>query len=570
MVNRGELGDSLFSAGFGGGVHRARQALLQDARELYLPQGKKQRLNLAVRRYKDARERVNAAALKPQTWREQRQALDDTRSAIDELQGQLDRRGAELNRQRRLQAVRPLIKRRTELIGERSELGAVVRLADDFNERWLRLREQRRYLNDQRDKLQGERARRARERDELAPPQTLLDAAAPLAGLAELLPVYRRAAADRPIVEAALAAAGEALNDLLRRLGRPADTDPDTAAALVPDAAVQAKLRGLIRSGEKVAADLDGLQRRLVEAERDRARQTEQLAALAPPPDTHPLASALAAALELGDTERQLSNCRAERAELEQRVELALQALGLWRGKPAEFARLALPLRASVERYRQRQDELSREQHRLAQRQDETRRALAEGRAQLEQLEQTGPVPSETALQQARADRDRCWAALNNDSAGDDFALRAGRFRLALERADLLADALFNDAERAARHAQLLRQLAEREQILAAAAAEAQTLAEGRASAAAEWRALWQGCGIEPLTPEEMLEWLQRAEQLTALYQQDARLAAQEQQRSETLTAVGAALRTALTDAGAQPARYTTLGDLRRQAQRAA
>lgn len=189
----------------------------------------------------------------------------------------------------------------------------------------------------------------------------------------------------------------------------------------------------------------------------------------------------------------------------------------------ANLADLTTPLAATISKYRDRFDESDESLKDNARRLEETEREVGNTSADLTRVDAEARVPDRDQLQAQRGRRDAGWRLIRRKYVEQDadpgeseiaeWLGKAGpsladRYEREVRRADELADHRQEKAETVARHEQLamkLNSLNERAAQLQQRRAE---LEQDRLRLQSEWEQAWSDCGLQPLSPDEMIEWL--------------------------------------------------------------
>ena len=195
------------------------------------------------------------------------------------------------------------------------------------------------------------------------------------------------------------------------------------------------------------------------------------------------------------------------------------------------------------------------------QRRQGAQRELDRQRSASERLARDEAVVTLDALARVRRRRDVGWllirrrfvdaapvsdaeiGAFTNTSTGTGIGvveeLLAEAYEESVRVADALADRRFDKGEAAAKLTVTLRRVAEQEELLASLRDEEEALVGERDRHDAAWRALWSETSLEPLSPDEMLEWLStRKEALDAAVGDSNRLRAAKAERTRMLDAL--------------------------------
>lgn len=503
----GDVGQSLFDAGIGGGsVKRLLDELCAEADGLFNPRAhaRKPVINVALREYAEAMKRVRTESTQPQAWTQQKQELEAARSELLELEQRRAELRGKLAAAQELVAVLPIIGKRDEAEKRLTPVARAPLLPEDAAERrLLALREldsaerEARYNQAELEKSAAELAGLVVSDELLALDDASIDA------LQERLGEYRRDRTDLGRQQSKLAASRALVSRRLAALGRSLDSD---ARALIPRRAEVARVKALTVERARLETELGQARKREAE-QRVVVSKLEEERALVP---------------------RQLAEA----------------------GAPAELIDRVLPSQESVEAFARRQQMLDRARDKLGDRRQALDNDAATTRAQLAEVALAGEVPTEAELCRVREARDAAFVPLGEalgSGARVDRAVVESFERLA-RRADDLADRLRREAKRVERFVSLEDRRARCAEALEALDAERASLDAEQQRLDSEWRALWVETGVLPRSPDEMralvARWLtareRRRELDVALASARAALAGETSAREETERALGA------------------------------
>jgi uncharacterized protein YhaN len=365
--------------------------------------------------------------------------------------------------------------------------------------------------------------------------------------LRERLGAVRKAAQDLPRRVEARSAAEASLDELARRLGL---ADHSALLAAPPTDPAIARARGLIearRRADEKHREAVALRDRAL-AERDRLRGASGADAI----DPEPLKRRLAALADVSADADQLRRERVAR-ETEARA-LAEEAARLDPngGEIDALARLALPDEASLAQHVRAEEEGADAGRAAEARLANARRAVETGEAALAKRAADAAGATRVDWIAARERRDlgfeRLGAALEGEAA--ERRERFEGLRSLTLAADALADSVLADSERAARLQAAREELAARREELKRAEADLSTGDAIRASAQADWRALWSASGLEPRAPAAMARWRERVAGLLARRAELAKRRADVEALSQKVESARAALVSLLAEFG--------------------
>ena len=254
-------------------------------------------------------------------------------------------------------------------------------------------------------------------------------------------------------------------------------------------------------------------------------KSREALSRLPSACDSQALVQVLKTVQKAGDLDKDLKE-RGRALEISKETcRKALTQLGLWSGPVDQVGRLALPMPETVNRFEERLDSINEKRRQI---QAEMEKLDAESRqllTQFHEIQYGGDVPTEEELLKVRSSRDLGWGLLKRQWLdGEDVAEEAGVFSPdsplpeAYENlvglSDQTADRLRREADRVQKHASLKSRIEGIEDRQTGLKREMEQLDSDLGDAERRWHELWSTCGINPLSPREMREWLSGFEKL--------------------------------------------------------
>lgn len=508
LAGKGELGELLFGAAAGRvGIGRVLRDLGEEEESLFKPRARARKLNTLIGTFRETEKALREARLTPEAHAAQAEALNAARREVTSLREQRLALKVEYEKLIRIERALVWIAQRRALSAELGGLSSVPPLPPDAKAR-------RRAAESERDSARHElrvlgpdleQARRRLAELGPIPPLASLDPDL-VSELSDLAGAARHARRELPAKRAALAALESEILRMAARLGL--GTTLDDARRIVVR---QADLERARRHAERVPLLRERgehLEQRLREATRRRTELERRVAAGTPDdPD------ALEHAVELAERARAGSRKAAELAESAARLsrELERATERLVPTPPTAPVALPVPADETVELHARELARVEAEIERMRRRIEEVEQRARGARAAIERITLAGAVPAEADLTAARGERDAELQALVAAlRAGEDVAERVERLRRAVARADEVADRLRREATRVAELAAGRAELAACESELAALAARLGELHGERDAVLARHRALFADCGIDPLSPSEMLPWLSR------------------------------------------------------------
>ena len=522
LAGRGEMGESLFSAGAGIlGFHAVRTGLWKEANEIFTPRSHTLPLNQAIRDHQEAKRKVVHVSLRPASWQELRERLTQAETELTRLDAAFNDASAELARLSRIRRVLPPLNVRRQLLETLHALGDVRVLPESASGERKDAQASLERTDVAEKKLISELIRLREEMADLDVPETLLSLEPEITSLRDHLGAHRKAMADLPAIRARADAAETEIRNILSDLGRRIPIDD--VDRLRVDAPTEAVIRKLARERGALDTDLKKAVQDLEDSEQQLRELQKRIDGLPPRQDAGDLRRIVQEARRHGDIEKSLRDLDRELLSLADKVTARMSALILWQGTADALEGLAVPSAETLERFRKRFLEYERDGILAGKRKAEIQQRLRETTSKLAELDARGTVPSEAGLQDLRGRREEAWnevrRALINRHEPDPSAREAvvRRYEGLLRDADALVDRLWREADRAAIFRALSAERLQREAEAGEADRLIQRLSNDLEALSSEWRSLWEPLGIAPLQPDEMKGWLDNREKTVEL-----------------------------------------------------
>ena len=474
------------------------------------PAGQVPRLNRALAQHREARSRIKQLALKPSEWEKVRRERDEAKEELERVRREHARVKTRLERCRVLNTAVPDLREREAILTRRNELGNVIILPGDASERRRNAEAALRTASLQSQKLGDEKRRLESELANLQVPDDLLALESRATDLNDRRAVYVKASSDRQDLLSKLDAGSSEVQALVRELPQPKPIAE--IEGLHVDAASQARIRELVRAGERLEERATTL-RENARAAAERAEQTQAaLAALPPERDATALRSAVSAARRGGDLEGTRRRITAEIARTQEQSREGTNALPFWTGSAEAVIALPLPPDETIDRFEEDLNYVAEKRRALDESKRKIREEIDELREKLAELESRGSIPSPDDLKKSRGQRDSLWtrvrrAWLNGTTDASTSDELAGEYEDAVSQSDALGDQMFSEHERVARITALRDLECRSDESATKTERESEELGEREARLADAWAEAWAPSGIDPAPPREMRAW---------------------------------------------------------------
>lgn len=540
------LEESLFGGGFGDltRFHRTETQLRDRMDKLFKDHGnaRSQTINDLLSRLKTAQEALDQARLRPQQYDEKQSACEQHQAEIDRLAARID---ALTREHRELQALRKALPEWRKLIDARQQRGRIAvppAVNQSVAAQFRKVEAELARLESTLSELEQESLARPQLVPLSAEEQSLLDAADDITRATSHVPRMTEVSSVLP--------------SLREKLGQCERTLAATAGGSRREQAPATReqkyaLQTLVRETAEVSGQLRQLRQQCGEIDGPLTRMRLENEKPLPQPSAKVLDVLAEGARQWQAKRKVQSDLEAEVGQLQRSINQTSQQLSRVLSAPVDWSQpLALPLRPTVETYRDRWRTAEEGCARIQQRLDDAREQLRHSRQQLADHDRAAPVDDRSRLAELRSHRDAGWRLIQRrylgTSAADDevAALKAeivawtdGRperlielYEQSVAAADRQADAALDRAEWIARRDQLARQVADHELQCRTREAEHDAALTAREALQAEWRSEWARGGIEPRSPVEMLAWLDGVGSL--MEQREVAAAKQQQQQA--------------------------------------
>ena len=524
LERKGDVGESLFAAGLGASrLGALRRRLDADATALFAPHAQKPPINHALSQVKEIRSALHAATVSAEQCAkregELRRVLDDIAAKTKEADGL----GRERMRLERLQRVLPALRERAALHERLAPVAAAVRLADDFATRRERAHEARRAARDRRERC----AKQFEETDkllrDLGPSPPLVAESAHVAELHQRLGSHRKAARDRPALDARRLELRQQAKRLVAEVR--AGANLETAESLRPFYGRRSRIQRLAGEREKLEGSLEAALDAIQKAADEATALARTGRTLPPARETERLVVALEEARSRGDVESSRDKAAQEAKRIEAEVHAGLKRLGLSSELTDRLAEVGVPTRGMVSRFEKQSTAIEEEERDDNAAIERVARALRDLGSKSASLRRKTSVPTEEDLAAVRKKRDSAFELLRthfeqNQDVSSAARELLGRGKLVdlyprvVEEADAVADRMRQEADRVAEFASLSEQRAQLEAERKEIEGRREVRAKSRADLDVAWHRAWRQVTAEPPAIADAESWQERFDHL--------------------------------------------------------
>lgn len=543
LDQKGDVGQAIFAAGAGlTSLHRVLEELEKEGDGLFRPRASTKAINEALSQYRDLQSQMKEALLSSREWQGHRRSLQAAEQDLEQTRALRREKDREKSRIERLRRALPHLSQRRMLMEKLKDFGEVVVLPADFMEQRRHLEQER---NDVTNRLNAaiSRINEIRKRkDGVTLQQELLNRADEIEGMYQRLGEYRKAMADRPRLEGMRISCKTGAATLLKQV-RP-DLTLDQAETVRPGLSRRKTIHNLGNRYEALVQKIEQYDRETRKHETSLVKIREDLSNLPSAGDPRDLIQTLKPAQKAGDLDDELKERRRVLRTVQDSCRDQLSRLGLWNGPLDQVARLAVPIQETLNRFEGELDSIHDSTKQIQKEKEKLQTEFHQLLTRVQEIRYAGEVPAEEDLIQIRSRRDSGWQLLKRQwIGGEDVAEEVAIFspedplpdayEKLVASSDQKADRLRREADRVQKQASLKAQIQAIENRRSELDIEAKRFESELADTDRRWHDLWAPCGIIPLAPREMRQWVSGFEKLRFRLTEAERSAADIEEREK-------------------------------------
>ncbi|WP_332692928.1 AAA family ATPase [Halalkalibacter lacteus] len=529
LQSNGNVGESLFSAASGISVLKnVLEELEKKSRSLYLKGGSKPEINQALKEEREITTTMAENQLKIQTWKELERTYVEGKKEIETLLKEIKAIGSEESKYQRLEQTLPKMALLNDLIKKRDELSDVPDLPEQVKEirkenlqKAEAAQKAKKKAEDQlkeiKDKLEG-----------ISMPEGLLDQTAVIESLYREAEGYRKDVKQLPILEGEHRQLEQSIRSSLKEIDA---TNQDLAN--VNQYRVSAEKKKMVRelSEQKPLLDqqLKTVTSDFVSIQKELKKQTEKLEDIGELANVDTLEHVMDKIKSEGKVEATLKEKRAQVKEIETDINDSIHMLPLWDGTSEELLQLKVPnLTETVKKYQKQLQDVTNQLQQTNDKIESENELIEENEKRIRELESLADIPTEDVLRESRNRRDSGWLVIRtklNTGDFEDAKLKEFTnglpvdmaFEKSIHESDNIADKMRREAEKLGEKNKFSADIETSKIKLMRLTDDRTKLEIERKQWEEDWAKEWKATKIKPLTPEEMMEWLERYELILAL-----------------------------------------------------
>ena len=521
----GDIGQALFSAAVGtANLRDVLTALKNNADVIFKPHGSKPTLNRSISNFKDAQKRMKDAGLPVSEWKKLQKGLSDTVAAIGQVEKELEFKSKARSCLERVNRVKGALAQRRTVLEKIDELGQVLLLPEDFEERRKTAGDNLQMARAKKERLETKLASLTEESETLNVRNELLENEEAILALYRELGAVEKTLKDRPQQDGKRRLLRNEAETLLKSV-RP-DVGLDQSDILRPLLNNKKWISSLAQKhsllthrkerAEETLRDIED-QRKSLCNEFDHKPQSEL--------DLKELKATIAAARKAGDVEQRLGEVRKRAAEEDAACKSELARLGRFTGAFESLLKVAMPVSETLDAFEKENDELSERVKDTIRKRHETEEEKTQTEQELKALLLTSDVPTMAELAASREVRNTGWRLIKRkyieqDVIGKELSEYAPDsdlptvYEQRVDHADHVSDRIRLAADQVVKRADYEAKIENLESRIDGLAEAVKKANDAQKSYQQRWSAIWAPLGIDAGTPREMKQWLLRVEKL--------------------------------------------------------
>lgn len=536
----GQLAEILFAAGAGITHLREVQKGFDDQlQKLFKPRGTLGTINIALSHWKESRSLIKQLSLATADWEKHRESLQNAQRSADQLAAQLEDARIHHHRYDRLAKAFPILLKLDLAQQSLSNVANAPVLPPDFSERrtqaFLGLSDAEHRLRES----QQEISRLKKLIQEIALPTKLLARRSEVDALHSELGGYQKAAKDRPRLTEKFRSLQRQAEKYLSAIGWEQDIEKARTFQLTLSqrsaiGRLASEWTALVTLREQLSKSEIRLRKSIGKLEADLANQPEPLS-------TDELKRVHRRASREANAQLEWQQLQKRCQEIAKTRKLAFSRLPLFQGTMEQLLELAIPLRETMERFEKSWRACDEKVVKLNDRIGELSNRYRLIDRKIEKLRLEQDVPTELDLQQARNSREAGWQLIRRLLTGDmsesdrsairqyldewpNYVDLSQAFHASIQRADLIADRLRRESLRVSEKSTWTSECQELMGLIELEKKQLEHAYSEKLAIQQHWHESWSPSGIDPLSPEEMLAWLQLRDDLVEMYREESRL----------------------------------------------
>ncbi|WP_020589943.1 YhaN family protein [Desulfobacter curvatus] len=525
LAQSGDLGQALFSAAMGtANLRKILEEMQNSAVEIFNPRGSKAVLNRAISDYKETQKRMRSATLPVSNWKALQKELSKISADIRGVEQNINKKNKQKNRLERINRVKGALAQRRNDLTKIEELGNVLLLPQDFAEQQKAAQEKLQNALDLKERLEAKRDALNKESSSLCVREDLLKNEATIQMLYRDLGAVEKTNADRPGQDGKRRLLRNEAEKRLKGI-RP-DMGLDDADQLRPILNNKKWISGLVRKNSLLIQKEAGLKAALNDLLDEQKLFQSKLEDISQSKiDLTQLKASIASARKAGDIEQRLDDIKIQAAQENAAWKNEFARLGNYHGTADALLSIMLPVSETIDRFEKENDELIEKFKTVSRKKQELKDEKKQAEQELNALLLKEDVPQFADLEAFRKDRDQGWELIKQKYIHQldisDMLLAYTQeadlptvYEQKVMQADNISDRLRLNADQVVKRAELEAKIDDLTSRIAVLSTTGEKIKKEQTDFNIRWMDIWTPLNISAGTPQEMKQWLLKAERL--------------------------------------------------------
>ena len=535
LQSGGSVGESVFAAASGISVLRKiLEELEKKSGTLYKKTGSNPEINKLLKQEKELKKQLSEYQLKIQNWKELERNYNQGKQEIEQLLKQEKTLRSEEEKLKRVQLLLPKIAKLREDMQKLAELGEVPDLPDAIeelrSETEHKLEAARKEKKNAEDDVQGieQKIKEIMIPDRILEQSTLIDA------LYREVQSYQNNENRLPELEGTRKQLEAQVLSLMKEIDS-LHADIEKIDRYRLSAEKKETIKQLCKIKPLLDKDLESIESERKEKDVELQHKNEQLSLIPDVPNIDELEAVIDRVKRAGDMEQSLKTLIKDSEQKEMQIREEIRLLPQWNGTYQELIELPIPgLSETVKKFEKEQIDLIQKLQKTQEQLKIQYEAIEQHEERIRHIESIAEIPSEEKLGTVRSLRNQGWEMIRTklqqgdwDSEQVNTYTKGQNIEVVYEDhvrdADHIADTMRMEAEKVGEKNKLLSDIEKCKKNIADLELEEININDELKAWGIAWHELWKPSQINPLTPNEMKEWLGKYGQIKGMVQEYVR-----------------------------------------------
>ena len=578
IQSEGNVGQSLFSAASGINVLRDVLGELDSrASNLYQKNRKNSKLNVELKAEKEISKKIADNQMKIQDWKDIERNYNDGKKAINEIKETISKLRLQQLKLERLKQNLPKIAIRNDLLEKCNEFANVPELPEQAEE--LRKETEHKINSEITKKKEAEEEIKdiTSQLDTIVIPKGMMEQATFIEDLFRNISSYQQNVEMLPQLQAKYEQLEHTITTIIKELGGEINQLDEIEKYRI-SAEKKNTINELTEEKRTLELDLKNVNNEVIEITRDLESLHTELKKYTDIMDADRLEIVIDKVKSEGKVESVLMEKQSELQHIEKQLTSLLHSIPLFEGTSEELLLLKVPtLKETIKKFDKEFELITNVIQKLKENIDGEKRSVQENESKIRELESLSDIPTISDLEKSRNHREKGWLVIRKKLTTGDYDDKEVAtftadlpvemaFEKSISESDSISDKMRIEAEKVGTKNKLLADIETSKRSIANFETELKAATETLDKWEVEWKKHWKQANINPLSPDEMLEWLDKYESFLELNEQKNKSLTQIQSQTNNVENLKSLLKNTLRTFG-KDAISSNLEDLLQQAE---